>query len=111
MTTQLTFLHFACIVLHLACIGSSAFLMWICYKRERKGYLSAITIAAIFYHLLYVELGIGYISFTISIVYIIAVWSIIKAYSHKINKEYNEVLLRKIQKEYAQFEAQSKNKE
>lgn len=84
--------------------------MWICYKRERKGYLSAITVAAIFYHFLYVKLGIGYISFIISVTYIGVIWAIIKAYSNKINKEHNENLLKKIQAENAQFEAQSKNR-
>lgn len=98
------------IFLNLVCIVSSAFLMWICYKREEKSYLSSITVVSILYHFLYIELGISYISLTISIIYICVIWAIIKAYSNKINREYNKNLLKTIQEEYAQFEAQSKTK-
>ncbi|MDG2957063.1 hypothetical protein P7L95_09945 [Bisgaard Taxon 10/6] len=81
------------LLLNLACIGSAVFLMWICYKREQKFYLSATAISAIFYQLLYIELSPAYSSLIISITYLGLLWTLIKAYSNLINKEYNDKLL------------------
>lgn len=91
------------LLLNFACIGSALFLMWFCYKREQKFYLSATVISAIFYQLLYIELSPAYSSFVISLVYLGSLWVAIKAYSNLINKEYNDKLLAKMKADLEKY--------
>lgn len=84
--------------------------MWICYKKEKKSYLSATSIIAICYQILYIEISNEYIKLILSIIYIGFIWVIIKAYSNKINKEHNTKLLNEILAENAKFEALQKDR-
>ncbi|HDX1088248.1 TPA: hypothetical protein RNX31_002149 [Pasteurella multocida] len=103
MTTLLFFLN-------LACTGSVLFLMWICYKRQEKFYLSATTIGAISYQLAYIEIGFNVTNMIFTITCFAIVWVIIKTYSNKINDEYNKQLLEKMKADYEKFAVKPKSK-
>ncbi|MDO4230435.1 MAG: hypothetical protein Q4C98_11525 [Capnocytophaga sp.] len=98
------------LILNLSCIGSAIFLMWFCYKREQKLYLSATAISAMFYQLIYMELSPDYSSLAISVAYLVALWVIIKAYSDHINKEYNDKLLEKMKADLERYAVKPKKR-
>lgn len=96
--------------LNLACTGSALFLMWICYKRQEKFYLSATAIGAIFYQLAYIEIGSSVTNLIFTATCFAIVWVIIKTYSNKINDEHNKQLLEKMKADYEKFAVTPKSK-
>ena len=77
-------------------------LAWICYKRKDKNYLPKILLLQITY-IFVIQKNSTQFNIGLSIFLIILLLVIIKSYSNRINKEYNDSVLASMKNDYKKF--------